>query len=69
MRTELAIFVTPYVVFTDEDAERLFDRELERLQNREEIEEALPQPLDGGAVPGGDGTAGNESAPESGSAE
>jgi general secretion pathway protein D len=44
IRTELAIFVTPHVVLTDEDAAGLLERERGRLQNREEIEEALPPP-------------------------
>ena len=41
VRTELAIFVTPYVVFSDEDAARLLDRERARLGNPEDINEAL----------------------------
>jgi general secretion pathway protein D len=32
LRTELAIFVTPYVVYTDEDAAELLQRERERLR-------------------------------------
>jgi general secretion pathway protein D len=47
-RTELAIFVTPYVVFSDEDAADLLERERGRLQNREEVDEALPPPDEGG---------------------
>jgi general secretion pathway protein D len=43
IRTELAIFVTPYVVFTDEDAAALFERERERLRN-EALEQALTPP-------------------------
>jgi general secretion pathway protein D len=31
VRTELAIFVTPYVILTDEDAEAIYERALERL--------------------------------------
>jgi general secretion pathway protein D len=42
VRTELAIFVTPYLVYTDEDAARLLERERERLQNREEVDQWLP---------------------------
>jgi general secretion pathway protein D len=42
VRTELAIFVTPFVVFSDEDAAELLERERNRLQNREEIDQALP---------------------------
>ncbi len=36
LRTELAIFLTPYVVFSDEDAEALFERERQRLENTPE---------------------------------
>jgi general secretion pathway protein D len=36
VRTELAIFLTPYVVFTDEDADALFERERQRLENTPE---------------------------------
>jgi general secretion pathway protein D len=46
VRTELAIFVTPFVVFNDEDAAELLERERGRLQNREQIDEALPPPQD-----------------------
>jgi general secretion pathway protein D len=44
LRTELAIFVTPYVIYTDEDAAELLERERGRLQNREQLDEALPPP-------------------------
>lgn len=44
IRTELAIFVTPHVVLSDEDAAGLLERERDRLQNREEMEGALPPP-------------------------
>ncbi|MEJ2546455.1 MAG: secretin N-terminal domain-containing protein [Gemmatimonadota bacterium] len=47
VRSELAIFVTPYIVYTDEDAQRLLERETQRLENREQIQEALPEPLPG----------------------
>jgi general secretion pathway protein D len=43
IRTELAIFVTPYVVFTDDDAADLLERERERLRN-EVLQQALPPP-------------------------
>lgn len=33
LRTELAIFVTPYIIMTDEDAERVRQREEGRLEN------------------------------------
>jgi general secretion pathway protein D len=33
LRTELAIFVTPYVVMTDEDAQQLLERERQRTPN------------------------------------
>jgi len=33
VQTELAIFVTPYVILTDEDADALLERERARLQN------------------------------------
>ncbi len=42
VRTELAIFVTPFVVFTDEDADALLERERQRLENREQLDQALP---------------------------
>ena len=42
-RTELAIFLTPYVVFTDEDAEELLRRERDQLQgSRQKIDSILP---------------------------
>ena len=42
-RTELAIFLTPYVVFTDEDAEELLRRERDQLQgSRQRIDSILP---------------------------
>ena len=42
-RTELAIFLTPYVVFTDEDAEELLRRERDQLQgSRQQIDSILP---------------------------
>ena len=44
VRTELAIFVTPYVVMTDEDAAQLLERERSRLQNREAVDKALAPP-------------------------
>jgi general secretion pathway protein D len=34
-RTELAIFITPYVIRTDAEADRLFDRARERTRNPE----------------------------------
>ncbi len=43
IRTELAIFVTPYVVFTDEDAAALMERERQRLRN-EGLDQALTPP-------------------------
>lgn len=43
LRTELAIFVTPYVVFTDEDAAALLERERDRLRN-EALDQALVPP-------------------------
>lgn len=48
LRTELAIFVTPFVVFSDQDAADLLERERGRLQNREEIEQSLPPREQGG---------------------
>ncbi len=51
LRTELAIFVTPYVVFNDEDAADLLERERQRLQQRDELDEALPPPPDGSPPP------------------
>jgi len=44
LRTELAIFVTPHVVFSDEDAAELLEQQQNRMQNREDIEGALPPP-------------------------
>jgi len=44
VRTELAIFVTPYVVMTDEDAAELLERERNRLENREAVDRALAPP-------------------------
>src|SRR5436309_4192607 len=42
-RTELAILLTPYVVFTDEDAEELLRRERDQLQgSRQKIDSILP---------------------------
>ena len=42
-RTELAIFLTPYVVFTDEDAEELLRRERDQLQgSRQKVDSILP---------------------------
>lgn len=43
LRTELAIFVTPHVVFSDEDADALLERERERMKNLEGMEEPPPQ--------------------------
>lgn len=44
-RTELAIFLTPYVVFTDEDAEQILQREREQLRDsRQKIDSILPVP-------------------------
>ena len=44
-RTELAIFLTPYAVYTDEQADSLLQRELERLQNMKPgIDSMLPPP-------------------------
>lgn len=43
-RTELAIFLTPHVVFTDEDVQRILDRERERLK-------AVPDTLGGARRP------------------
>ncbi len=51
LRTELAIFVTPYVVFNDEDAADLLQRERGRLQQQEDLDEALPPPPDGSSRP------------------
>ncbi len=51
LRTELAIFVTPYVVFDDEDAADLLQRERGRLQQQEDLDEALPPPPDGSSRP------------------
>jgi general secretion pathway protein D len=48
VRTELAIFVTPYVVFTDEDAAELLERERGRLRNIEQLDERIPAPPDSG---------------------
>jgi general secretion pathway protein D len=46
-RTELAIFLTPYVVFTDEDAEELLRQQREQLQqSRRQIDSVLtPAPV------------------------
>ena len=42
-RTELAIFLTPYVVFTDEDADELLRRQRDELQgSRQKIDSILP---------------------------
>ena len=42
-RTELAIFLTPYVVFTDEDADELLRRERDQLHgSRQQIDSILP---------------------------
>jgi len=42
-RTELAIFITPYVVYTDEQADSLLQQERERLPHiREGIDSMLP---------------------------
>ena len=42
-RTELAIFLTPYVVFTDEDAEELLRQQRSQLQqSRHQIDSILP---------------------------
>ena len=44
-RTEIAIFLTPYVVFTDEQADSLLQQEREKLRNsKEPIDSALPPP-------------------------
>jgi len=44
-RTELAIFLTPYAVYTDEQADSLLQRERERLQNMKPgIDSMLPPP-------------------------
>ncbi len=44
-RTELAIFLTPYVVFTDEEAEKLLQRERDRMENaKQAIDSMLPPP-------------------------
>ncbi|NIR44005.1 MAG: hypothetical protein GWN99_02280 [Gemmatimonadetes bacterium] len=44
IRTELAIFVTPFVVFTDEDAADLLERERLRMESREAIDRGLAPP-------------------------
>jgi general secretion pathway protein D len=41
-RTELAIFLTPYVVFTDEDAARVLERERRRLHTDEQLRRMVP---------------------------
>ena len=42
---ELAIFLTPYVVYTDEQADSLLQRERERLPNmKQAIDSMLPSP-------------------------
>jgi general secretion pathway protein D len=42
-RTEIAIFLTPYVVFTDEQADSLLQQEREKLRNsKQPIDSALP---------------------------
>ena len=44
-RTELAIFLTPYVVYTDEQADSLLQRERERLPNMKQgIDSMMPPP-------------------------
>ena len=44
-RTEIAIFLTPYVVFTDEQADSLLQQEREKLRNsKQPIDSALPPP-------------------------
>jgi general secretion pathway protein D len=40
-RTELAIFVTPYIVYTDEDAAALLEREQNRLRTGQDLEDVL----------------------------
>lgn len=43
-RTELAIFLTPYVVYTDEQADSLLERERGRLENlRQGVDSLLPR--------------------------
>ncbi len=44
IRTEVAIFVTPFVVFTDEDAADLLERERLRMESREAIDRGLAPP-------------------------
>jgi general secretion pathway protein D len=42
-RTEIAIFLTPYVVFTDEQADSLLEQEREKLRNsKQSIDSVLP---------------------------
>jgi general secretion pathway protein D len=42
-RTEIAIFLTPYVVYTDEQADSLLQRERERLrESKEKLDSVLP---------------------------
>lgn len=44
-RTEIAIFLTPYVVYTDEQADSLLQRERGRLlETKEKIDSVLPPP-------------------------
>jgi general secretion pathway protein D len=44
-RTEIAIFLTPYVVFTDEQADSLLRQEREKLRNsKQPIDSVLPLP-------------------------
>ncbi len=44
-RTEIAIFLTPYVVFTDEQADSLLQQERDKLRNsKQPIDSALPPP-------------------------
>jgi type II secretory pathway component GspD/PulD (secretin) len=42
-RTEIAIFLTPYVVYTDEEADSLMQRERGLLrESKEKIDSVLP---------------------------
>lgn len=43
-RTELAIFLTPYVVYTDEQADSLLEQERDRMQNLRQSVDSLLRP-------------------------
>jgi general secretion pathway protein D len=44
-RTEIAIFLTPYVVFTDEQADSLLQRERDRLPGSKQALDSLLAPV------------------------